>query len=126
MTTDLHRHGIEACDVFTREGVPIHVKNLSASAPASHLLAQALVSTEALLYDKSAQQQFRKKVTDRGWDASDLPAKPVKVALGVARTGKRITAENLFTFTQVTLARLDQVLSARGVEVVIVPIERPE
>jgi hypothetical protein len=44
----------------------------------------------------------------------------------VARKGKAITAESLFTFTQVTLVRQDKVLAARGVQVVVVPIERPE
>ena len=126
MTTDLHRHGIEVCDVLTREGVPIHVKDLSASAPASHLLAQALVSTSALLDDESAQQQFREKVRERGWDPSGLPVRPAKVVLGVARKNESISAANLFTFTQVTLVRQDQVLGARGVKVVIVPIDRPE
>jgi uncharacterized protein (TIGR04141 family) len=124
MTSDLHRHGIEVCDVLAPDGALIHVKDLSSSAPASHLLAQALVSAEALLFDQSAQQQFRKKITDCGWDPAQLPAKPQKVVLGVARKGKEVTAENLFTFTQVTLVRQDQALAARGVEVVIAPITR--
>lgn len=126
MTSDLHRHGIEVCDVLARDGALIHVKDLSSSAPASHLLAQALVSAEALLFDQSAQEQFRKKITDRGWDPAKLPAKPEKVVLGVARKGKDVTAANLFTFTQVTLVRQDQALAARGVEVVITPITRHE
>ncbi len=124
MTSDLHRHGIEVCDVLTRDGALIHVKDLSSSAPASHLLAQALVSAEALLFDQSAQEQFRKKITDRGWDAAQLPARPQKVVLGVARKGKAVTAGSLFTFTQVTLVRQDQALAARGVEVVVAPIAR--
>jgi uncharacterized protein (TIGR04141 family) len=124
MTSDLHRHGIEVCDVLTRDGALIHVKNLSSSAPASHLLAQALVSAEALLFDQSAQEQFRKKVGDRGWDPGQIPDKPQKVVLGVARKGKDVSASSLFTFTQVTLVRQDRALAARGIEVVVAPINR--
>ena len=126
MTSDLHRHGIEVCDVLAPGGALIHVKDLSSSAPASHLLAQALVSAESLLFDQSARQQFRRKVAERGWDPATLPDKPEKVVLGVARKGREVSAANLFTFTQVTLVRQDQVLAARRVEVVIAPIVRHE
>jgi hypothetical protein len=44
--------------------------------------------------------------------------------LGIARKGKTIGAENLFTFTQVTLVRQAQALGGRGVDVLVVPIER--
>ena len=53
-----------------------------------------------------------------------LPAKPQKVVLGVARKGREMTMESLFTFTQVTLVRQDQALAAWGVEVVVAPIAR--
>lgn len=124
MTTELHRHGIEVCDVLTSDGAFIHVKELSSSAPASHLLAQSLVSADALLFDPDAQKQFRQKITDKGGDPDHLPNKPTKIVLGIARTGKEITAGSLFTFTQVTLVRHVQALDARGVTVVVAPIKR--
>lgn len=124
ITSDLHRHGIEVCDILGRDGTLIHVKNLSSSAPASHLLAQALVSAESLLFDESAQQQFRAKVSQQGWDPALFPTRTSKVILGVARKDKEITAANLFTFTQVTLVRQDQALAQRGIEVAVAPIRR--
>lgn len=123
--TQMHRSGIEACDVLLQDGTPVHVKELSGSSAASHLLAQALVSTDALLFDEEAVEKFHDRVKQAGWDPSALPPKPARVVLGVARKGKTIRAEDLFTFTQVTLVRQAQVLGARGVQVMIAPIERP-
>lgn len=122
--TDLHPRGIEVCDVLLPDGTPVHVKELSSSTAASHLLAQALVSTDALLYDEQAVERFREKVAKAGWNPDDLRAKPARVVLGIARKGKTIGAADLFTFTQVTLVRQTQVLGGRGVDVVVVPIER--
>jgi uncharacterized protein (TIGR04141 family) len=122
--TEMHGHGIEVCDVLLRDGTPVHVKELDGSSAASHLLAQALVSTDALLLDEEAVSKFHAKVAAAGWDPGDLPPKPNRVVLGMARQGKTVRAENLFTFTQVTLVRWAQVLGARGVQVLIAPIER--
>lgn len=44
--TEFHRRGIEVCDILLPDGVLVHVKNLEKSAPASHLIAQALVSAD--------------------------------------------------------------------------------
>jgi uncharacterized protein (TIGR04141 family) len=121
--TDLHRRGIEACDLVTPRGLLIHVKNLDSSAAASHLVAQALVSTEALLFDEDARTKLRAKIAAAGGDPGWLAERPTAVALGLARA-TAVTAADLFTFTQVTLARLDAVLSARGVTVAVIPIVR--
>ncbi|MDP9396641.1 MAG: TIGR04141 family sporadically distributed protein [Actinomycetota bacterium] len=122
--TDLHRTGIEVCDVLLPDGTPVHVKELDASQAASHLLAQALVSTESLLYDEVARTKFQEKVRKGGWNPEDLPLKPSRVILGIARKGKVVTASDLFTFAQVTLVRHTQVLTDRGVDVLVVPITR--
>jgi uncharacterized protein (TIGR04141 family) len=111
--TDLHPRRIEVCDVLLTDGTPVHVKELSSSAAASHLLAQALVSTDALLYDEQAVAKFREKVAQAGGNLDHLPTKPARVVLGIARKGRMIGAGDLFTFTQVTLVRQTQVLGGR-------------
>jgi uncharacterized protein (TIGR04141 family) len=122
--TELHHRGIEPCDVLAPGGVLIHVKNIENSSPASHLLAQALVSADALKYDAEARSAFRKRVAKVGGDVSQVPASPHTVVLGLARSSRLITSDDLFTFTQVTLARAVGQLEGRGVTVHVAPIRR--
>lgn len=125
ITTDLHRRGIEACDVFLPDGTFIHVKNTDRSTAASHLLAQALISTDALCLDEQARAKLRTKITQLGGDANSLGVKPARVVLAMHRkTGKPINAEELFTFTKVNLVRQVNSLESRGVPVYIVTIEK--
>lgn len=121
--TTLHHRGIEACDVLTAEGVPIHVKNLDGSSAASHLLAQALVSVDALRFDEDARRALGAKISASGGDPGLAAEHPRSVVLVVA-SERPITAANLFTFTQVTIARLDSALAAAGITVFIVPVRR--
>lgn len=120
--TEAHRSGIEVCDILLPDGAPVHVKKISGSSAASHQLAQALVSTDSLVLDEEARRKFREKVEQAGWNPDDLPRKPQRVVLGIARKGEPVEAKDLFTFTQVTLVRQAQVLRDRGVEVVVAPI----
>ncbi|MBG6059974.1 uncharacterized protein (TIGR04141 family) [Cryobacterium sp. MP_M3] len=124
MRSEFHKYGIEPCDVLLRDGTYIHVKSIDSSAPASHLLAQALVSVEVLTYDTAAQADFQSKVAKGGWDPSLLRKKPTRVVLLVARKDKTIGPDSLFTFTQVNLARQISHLGAQGVEVFIAPVRR--
>jgi uncharacterized protein (TIGR04141 family) len=124
--TDLHHRGIEVCDVLTPEGILVHVKSVEASSPASHLLAQALVSTDALLHDEEARARFRERVEEKGGNLSHVPTPVHTVVLGIARKGKPITSNDLFTFTQVTLVRNVAPLQRRGGDLFVAPIERPE
>ncbi|MGW5923480.1 DUF6119 family protein [Nocardia fluminea] len=66
----------EACDVLLKGGTFIHVKHVSSSAPASHLLAQALVSTEVLTHDKKARTDLRRRIREAGHDPADYECKP--------------------------------------------------
>jgi uncharacterized protein (TIGR04141 family) len=123
--TELHHRGIETCDILAPDGTLVHVKNLDSSSPASHLLAQALVAADALLHDEDARAKFREKVVAAGGDPSSIPDKVQRVVLGVARKGSALTADSLFTFTQVTLVRGAAALQGRGVDVYIATIPRP-
>lgn len=123
--TDQHRRGIEVCDILTPGGQLVHVKTFEKSGPASHLLAQALVSADALLHDEQARAKFRAIVERSGGDVSRI-ATPIKsVILGVARKSRPISAQDLFTFTQVNLVRHVASLQSRGVDVYVLPIARP-
>ena len=123
ITTELHRRGIEACDVYLSDGTLIHVKKTERSTAASHLLAQALVSADALCNDVEAREALRGRITAAGGDASKLAMKPTRVILAMHRSsGPGVTAEELFTFTKVNLVRQASVLEQRGVAVRIVSV----
>lgn len=115
--------GFEACDIITRNGDLIHVKHVNRSASASHLIAQATVATQALLYDNEARQKLREKIVEAGGSVDLLPDRPKSVVLGIAREDG-FTADKLFSFSQVTLARLDFWLASSGIDLYVVPITR--
>lgn len=127
-----HASGIEACDVLLPNGVFVHVKNVSSSAPASHLLAQALVSTEVLRTDEEAQELLQKKiqelvpsgVTNNGIKIDAYKTKPRRVVIVMAKDGKEITPDSLFTFTKINLVRHDQQLASMNVKLNIATISR--
>jgi uncharacterized protein (TIGR04141 family) len=121
--TQLHRRGIEACDVYLQDGTLVHVKKTDRSTAASHLLAQALVSADALCNDAEARDALRDRITTAGGDASVLGMKPTRVILAMHRSsGPGVTAEELFTFTKVNLVRQATALEARSVPVRIVSV----
>ena len=115
---------IEACDVLLKGGIFVHVKRIDSSAPASHLLAQALVSTDILTHDKDAQSVLRSKIVDARHNPNEYDCIPKKLVIVMVKDNRKLTPESLYTFTQVNLNRHDKTLSSRGVEVCIVPIER--
>ena len=113
---------IEACDVLLTDGTFIHVKHTNSSSPASHLLAQALVSAEILTYDDKAQESLSARITEQGADPEDYRLVPEKVVIVMAKEEIALTASSLYTFTQVNLGRQDRALASRNVQVFIVPI----
>lgn len=123
--TELHHRGIEPCDVLAPDGTLVHVKSIESSSLASHLLAQALVSADALLHDEEARTKLRQRVEEQGGDPGHVPNRVHRVVLGIARKGHKLTSSDLFTFTQVTLVRHVTALEGRGVDVFVAPIVRP-
>ncbi len=123
LRTAQHPRGFEACDIITKDGLLIHVKHTPKSSAVSHLIAQALVSTDALRHDNEARQKLRDLTTDGGGDASWLPQRLSTVMLAMARP-EPITAEELFGFSQVTLTRLDSSLAEAGVTLSIGSVKR--
>lgn len=112
----------EACDVLLKDGTFIHVKHVSSSAPASHLLAQALVSTEVLTHDKKARTDLRRRLREAGQDQKDYECTPKRVVVVLAKEKAAVTADSLFTFTQVNLGRQDRLLKSRGVDLSIASV----
>lgn len=116
--------GIEACDVLLPNGVFVHVKHVSSSAPASHLLAQALVATDLLRTDEDAQRLLREKIKSIGGNPDDYETKPRRVVIVMAKNDEPITAKKLFTFTKINLVRHEQQLASMDVKLNIAPVVR--
>lgn len=115
---------IEPCDVLLKGGVFVHVKRVDSSAPASHLLAQALISAEIFSYADEAQAALQRKIIAAGYSPDDYECKPKKIVIVMVRDKQTLTAESLYTFTQVNLGRHDKALASRGIEVYVVPVVR--
>ena len=116
ITTPLHsRGGIEPCDVFVAPGVLIHVKRGRRSSDLSHLLAQGLVSTDALARDENARAAWKKRIAEEsGGTVKDAELNEVILAIGNDQT---VTADTLFTFTKVNLVKQFDALRYLGVQV---------
>ena len=123
LRTTQHPRGFEACDIITEGGLLIHVKHTPKSSAVSHLIAQVLVSTDALRHDNEARQKLRNLLVQAGGDANWLPERLNSVMLAMA-SEKPTTAEELFSFSQVTLTRLDSSLAEAGVTLTIESVKR--
>jgi uncharacterized protein (TIGR04141 family) len=119
--TDLHRHGIETCDLLGPDGELIHVKHLRRSGDASHLFAQTLVSASSLLLDGQARAKFAERVARHSGGTRTAPELPRHVILAIG-TPRPLTAGSLFTFSQVTLVHLVQQLKAHGITVAVISV----
>lgn len=116
ITTPLHsRGGIEPCDVFVAPGVLIHVKRGRRSSDLSHLLAQGLVSTDALARDENARAAWKKRIAEEsGGTVEDAKLDEVILAIG---NDHPVTVDTLFTFTKVNLVKQFDALRYLGVQV---------
>ena len=121
--TTQHQRGFEACDIITPDADFIHVKHTPRSSAASHLVAQAVVATDALRHDNEARDKLREVVVGADGDGNWVPTRLKSVVLGMARSDP-VTPGDLFSFTQVTVTRLDTSLAEAGVRLTIVPILR--
>lgn len=118
--------GIETCDVLLKDGIFVHVKNASSSAPVSHLLAQALVSEEILRSDDTAQKALGQIIIKAGGDITQYSTKPKHVIIILAKDKNPITAESLYTFSKINLVRHDMLWGQMGIKLSIISIIRKE
>ena len=116
ITTALHaRGGIEPCDIFAPPGTLIHVKRGKSSAQLSHLLAQALVSTDSLSRDENARSAWKTRAMEESLGViTDADIK--EVILGIGRNSP-VTVGTLFTFTKVNLVKQYDALRILNVDV---------
>ncbi|MFT3834580.1 MAG: TIGR04141 family sporadically distributed protein [Micropruina sp.] len=122
--TPLHsRGGIEPCDVFVAPGTLVHVKRGRRSSDLSHLLAQGLVSTDALSRDENARIAWRKRIEEESHGKlKDAEIKDVILAIGKDHP---ITVDSLFTFTKVNLVKQFDALRYLDVQVRVVTVIPP-
>ncbi|KAE8126243.1 MULTISPECIES: DUF6119 family protein [Bifidobacterium] len=119
------KSGIEACDVLLKSGIFVHVKHISSSAPASHLLAQTLVSADLLSTDEEARRQLQEKINEAGGgNDSEYETKPKRVVVVMAQDDKPLSAESLFTFTKINLVRHDHRFASMGIKLNIASVIR--
>lgn len=97
----------ELCDLVGPNDELIHIKWLGGAPAASHLFTQALVSAEALRDEREALEQLSDKVT--AIDPGRLITQAPDVVV-LACAGRKWSAEQLFTLSQVSLLRLDRTL----------------
>jgi uncharacterized protein (TIGR04141 family) len=122
--TSQNPRGFETCDIFTADGILVHVKNIDSSAPASHLFAQGANSAHALSADEEAREKFRERVAAAGGDPDRVGNKPPAVIFAIARkSDEPFNAESLYSFSQVTLVRTFDDLEARGIPAFVLSIE---
>jgi uncharacterized protein (TIGR04141 family) len=120
-----HRKGIEMCDLFPDTSELVHIKHAWKSAPLSHLFKQAVVAAVALDSESVAVAGFAEAVRERGAGRT-LPAdfRPRKVVFGILlKDGVPLSADTLFTFSQIALLDAVDVLNDRGISVDVISIE---
>jgi uncharacterized protein (TIGR04141 family) len=125
--TDLHKNkGFEPCDGLGPDLELIHVKQAEKSSPLSHLFNQALVSTEALMLQPEARQNFATLVAEASGGRRTIPSGtlPKKVIFAILlKKGVRLTPDTLFPFAQVALVNMaDTLHSTYGVDVEVIGI----
>ena len=74
---------------------------------------------------KRQRKQLRSRVQQRGGNEDLIGAKPRKVVYAIRskRIGESLTADDLFSFSKVSLVRVFDELEARGIEVRIASID---
>ncbi|MEV6490805.1 DUF6119 family protein [Actinoplanes sp. NPDC051633] len=124
-TRQHHRgQGIEACDLLGPNGELIHIKRADRSSPLSHLFFQGEVAADSLLHEQDARERLVELVHAADPSHSIKESfRPTKIVYGIAlKSGKPLTAETLYTFSQVALYRAARRLRGDGIDVEVVGI----
>ncbi|MEO3855763.1 DUF6119 family protein [Acrocarpospora sp. B8E8] len=129
--TTQHPRGIEACDLLGPNIEFIHVKAPTGSSELSHLFRQALTSYDALRYDPEAAEKLAERV-NHARPGMAVPAQ-LTVIFAIALKDKKkgqpatyrpLTADTLFTFSQVSLVHTIRMFALAQVKVEVIDISR--
>lgn len=120
--TEQHPRGFEACDLLTPDNKLVHVKRLDDSVAASHLFNQAMNSAEALRRQPDALRLFRERVREVSAEEKELPKDFEPNTVVIAFGGRERSADDLFTFSQVSLSRCAKRIAELGMRLEIAHI----
>lgn len=123
--TTQNKRGFEASDLITEKGVYVHVKSATSSAPLSHLFSQGGNSAHALQHDGEARNKLRERVKQREGDPNLIGTKPRRVVYAIRPkdVGGSVSAQDLFSFSKVSLVRVFDELESRGIQVRVISID---
>ncbi|MBO7080890.1 MAG: TIGR04141 family sporadically distributed protein [Neisseriaceae bacterium] len=118
--------GFELCDVFSRNGKFIHVKQYSGSATLSHLFNQGLTTAELVKSDKDfvakANNQIAKQCT--GKQDFTLTQNYPQVVVFAIISNKNDKIPNIPFFSKITFCNIKKRLEMMGINVEISSVNR--
>jgi uncharacterized protein (TIGR04141 family) len=124
--SDLHKRGVEICDLLGPNNELVHVKKVSSktgSSVLSHLFAQGVVAVDSLS-DQDTWARFKERVREQDETrASALVSPPTTLVYAIHRSDKELTPDTLFTFARSALVSAWVTLRTRrvNVQVAVIP-----
>jgi len=115
-----HPRGVEICDLLGPSGELICVKRAHRSSALSHLFSQAIVAAENLCDGDQAYQKLLAMLPESR--RADVPRRP-EFIFAIQLTKGDLTADSLFTFSQVGLFRAARHLHRLNMKVCVVGID---
>jgi uncharacterized protein (TIGR04141 family) len=122
---------MEICDLLTREGALIHIKQRGSSSTLSHLFAQGLNSAERLLQDAEFRRQARQLIAEENDAYTDLmpetrpQPESYQVVFAVITRSTRPTPLTLPFFSLVSLRAAASRLHGYGFPVAVAAVPEP-
>lgn len=112
------RSKIELCDVLSKDGTYVHIKNYHGSSTLSHLFNQGLVSAQLVLGDDEFRKKANKKIVENGGTKDFIIVDGVKPNIVFAIISKTDNdLPNIPFFSKVTLRYVKQQLNLLGCSV---------
>ena len=115
---------LEVCDLFAPDDTLVLVKRAASARELSHLFMQAVTAVDALVASADARAAFAELVDVYGRGRTiRIDFVPKKLVLAILADGdRRLSAETLFPFSMIGLAKIANHLREQGIELEIVDI----
>ena len=112
------RSKIELCDILSRDGTFVHIKNYHGSSTLSHLFNQGLVSAQLVLGDKEFRKKANQKIKENGGTREFIISNKDKpnIVFGIINKSDD-SLPNIPFFSKVTLRYVKQQLELLGCDV---------